>query len=558
MSSLISILCQHQLLTPEQSSEARTLCEKETIPAVVALNKLGYFTFDQLSAHISSLFSMPLTDIRAYNYEPVCHQMGLRKLICKHSALPVELNGNELLVAVSDPCNSQAEDDFRFATRYQIRLCLADYKSISGAIRHLYGQTDNSEELTGREIHEDELSGLVEASDETESSTTAEEDQAPVSRFISQVIEDAVRKGASDIHFEPYENHYRIRFRCDGILIETQKPAPQLARRLAARIKILSKLDIAERRIPQDGRIKLKTGRGNLVDLRVSTLPTLWGEKVVLRILDSHQASLDIKQLGFSDKQIALYSEALKKPQGMILITGPTGSGKTVSLYTGLNILNSPELNISTAEDPVEINLPGINQVQINRKIHFDFAQALRAFLRQDPDVVMVGEIRDSETAAIAIRAAQTGHLVLSTLHTNSAIEAVTRLGNLGTENFDIASSLSLVIAQRLVRRLCPHCKQKQNFPQELLKELSISKHTVLYQAKKEGCTECNGGYSGRVGIYEVINCDSQLRSLIAQGASYEQLETVAISSGMKTLKESGLDKLKQGATSYAEIQRVL
>ncbi|MCL4164251.1 UNVERIFIED_CONTAM: hypothetical protein GTU68_020682, partial [Idotea baltica] len=362
------------------------------------------------------------------------------------------------------------------------------------------------------------------------------QDDSPVSRFINQILVDAARKGASDIHFEPYEENYRVRLRCDGILVEIQQPASHLSRRLSARLKILAKLDIAERRLPQDGRIKLRLNDELAIDMRVSTLPTLWGEKIVLRLLDSSAANLDIDKLGYSEDQKALYLNALKRPQGMILMTGPTGSGKTVSLYTGLRVLNTTERNISTAEDPVEINLCGINQVQVTPKIGFGFAEALRSFLRQDPDVVMVGEIRDLETAEIAIKASQTGHLVLSTLHTNSAAETVTRLSHMGIEPFNLASSLSLIIAQRLARRLCDHCKA----------------------ATSQGCNECNQGYSGRVGIYEVMPFSDQLKNSLIDKPNALAIENLARREGMRTLQESGLDKLLEGTTSYQELQRVL
>ncbi len=379
-----------------------------------------------------------------------------------------------------------------------------------------------------------------------------------MSRYINQILLDAVRKGASDIHFEPYEDSYRVRLRCDGILVEIQQPAHHLSRRLAARLKILSKLDIAERRLPQDGRIKLKIGTNTAIDMRVSTLPTLWGEKIVLRLLDSSEASLNIDALGYNDTQKQQYLNALHRPQGLILMTGPTGSGKTVSLYTGLKLLNTAEVNIATAEDPVEINLSGINQVQVQPQIGFGFAQALRAFLRQDPDIVMVGEIRDIETAEIAVKAAQTGHLVLSTLHTNSAAESVARLSNMGVEPFNIASSLSLIIAQRLARRLCNHCKIAYQVDHTQAIGLELTLGETLYRASSDGCSECNNGYVGRVGIYEVMSFTPTLSQAIAQGTSIQTLEQLARSEGMATLKESGLEKLRLGITSVSELQRVL
>ncbi|WP_256934067.1 type IV-A pilus assembly ATPase PilB, partial [Vibrio parahaemolyticus] len=409
-----------------------------------------------------------------------------------------------------------------------------------------------------KEINQEELASLVDVgADEIDNIEDLSQDESPVSRYINQILLDAVRKGASDIHFEPYEKMYRVRLRCDGILIETQQPPNHLSRRLSARIKILSKLDIAERRLPQDGRIKLKLNQDTAIDMRVSTLPTLFGEKIVLRLLDSSSASLDIDKLGYSEQQKQLYLEALRRPQGMILMTGPTGSGKTVSLYTGLNILNKPEINISTAEDPVEINLSGINQVQVQPKIGFGFAEALRSFLRQDPDVVMVGEIRDLDTAEIAIKASQTGHLVLSTLHTNSAAETIIRLSNMGVESFNLASSLSLIIAQRLARKLCPYCKQPQEHTVQL-QHLGIQTTDNIFRANPDGCNECTHGYSGRTGIYEVMRFDESLSEALIKGASVHELEKLAIANGMSTLQMSGIEKLKQGITSFSELQRVL
>ncbi len=369
---------------------------------------------------------------------------------------------------------------------------------------------------------------------------------------------DAVRRKASDIHFEPYEHNYRIRFRCDGILHQHLTPPASLSRRLSTRLKVMSKLNIAERRQPQDGRIKLKLSDTLAIDLRVSTLPTLWGEKVVLRILDSSSANLDINILGYNDKQKSDYLTALERPQGMILITGPTGSGKTVSLYTGLNILNTDERNISTAEDPVEINLPGINQVQINQQVGLSFADALRSFLRQDPDIVMVGEIRDLETASIAVKAAQTGHLVLSTLHTNSAAETITRLTNMGVEDFNLASSLSLIIAQRLARRLCKSCKHPHPLDEITCQRLNVPLNTTVYQANNAGCDDCNKGYAGRVGIYEVMVFSREIAEALMANATALQLEDIAVKQGMQRLKDSGVEKLLEGVTSQSELQRVL
>ncbi|EPF2929819.1 type IV-A pilus assembly ATPase PilB [Vibrio navarrensis] len=557
--SLITILRQATLLSPTQEQACLEHLNASGASAPEVLLQLGFFQAEELTEHLSALFGLPPVELSHYDYQSVCNQLGLRELITRHQALPLQKNRSALILASADPTNLQAEDDFRFATGLQVEMVLADVKQLQGAIRRLYGRPLSQDNRSGlKEIHQDELANLVDvAADEVDNIEDLSQDSSPVSRFINQILLDAVRKGASDIHFEPYEAMYRVRLRCDGILVEVQQPPSHLSRRLSARLKILAKLDIAERRLPQDGRIKLKLNQSTAIDMRVSTLPTLFGEKIVLRLLDSSSSNLDIDKLGYSETQKQLYLNALRKPQGMILMTGPTGSGKTVSLYTGLNLLNRPEVNISTAEDPVEINLPGINQVQVQPKIGFGFAQALRSFLRQDPDIVMVGEIRDLETAEIAIKAAQTGHLVLSTLHTNSAAETIVRLSNMGIASFNLASSLSLIIAQRLARRLCRHCKQPQHLS-PALQELGLNQQDGLYRANPQGCNECNQGYSGRVGIYEVMPFDDAMAEALIKGASVQSLEMLARKNGMLTLRESGLEKVKQGITSIEELQRVL
>ncbi|WP_281516462.1 type IV-A pilus assembly ATPase PilB [Vibrio parahaemolyticus] len=558
LTNLSTVLRQKGLLTFSQEESLIEQVKASGISMPEALLSSGLFTSSELAEHLSSLFGLNQPELSQYEYASLCQQLGLRELITRHNALPLHRTPSTLLLAVADPTNQQAEDDFRFATGLQVELVLADFRELSTAIRRLYGRSLSHEKSGLKEINQEELASLVDVgADEIDNIEDLSQDESPVSRYINQILLDAVRKGASDIHFEPYEKMYRVRLRCDGILIETQQPPNHLSRRLSARIKILSKLDIAERRLPQDGRIKLKLNKDTAIDMRVSTLPTLFGEKIVLRLLDSSSASLDIDKLGYSEQQKQLYLEALRRPQGMILMTGPTGSGKTVSLYTGLNILNKPEINISTAEDPVEINLSGINQVQVQPKIGFGFAEALRSFLRQDPDVVMVGEIRDLDTAEIAIKASQTGHLVLSTLHTNSAAETIIRLSNMGVESFNLASSLSLIIAQRLARKLCPYCKQPQEHTVQL-QHLGIQTTDNIFRANPDGCNECTHGYSGRTGIYEVMRFDESLSEALIKGASVHELEKLAIANGLSTLQMSGIEKLKQGITSFSELQRVL
>ncbi|EKO3830222.1 type IV-A pilus assembly ATPase PilB [Vibrio harveyi] len=558
LTNLSTVLRQAGILTFSQEESLLEQAKASGISMPEALLSSGFFQSHELTEHLSSIFGLSCTSLSQYEYSSLCQKLGLRDLITRHNALPLNRTSSTLILAVADPTNLQAEDDFRFATGLQVELVLADFKELTAAIRRLYGRALGQEKSGLKEINQDELAGLVDiGEDEIENIEDLSQDESPVSRYINQILLDAVRKGASDIHFEPYESMYRVRLRCDGILIEIQQPPSHLSRRLSARIKILSKLDIAERRLPQDGRIKLKLNQDTAIDMRVSTLPTLFGEKIVLRLLDSSSAALDINKLGYSDHQKQLYLEALRRPQGMILMTGPTGGGKTVSLYTGLSILNKTEINISTAEDPVEINLPGINQVQVQPKIGFGFAEALRSFLRQDPDVVMVGEIRDLDTAEIAIKASQTGHLVLSTLHTNSAAETVIRLSNMGVESFNLASSLSLIIAQRLARKLCPHCRQPQE-PNSQLQHIGITSTEDIFQANPDGCNECTQGYSGRTGIYEVMKFDESLSNALIKGASVHELEKLAIANGMQTLQMSGIEKLKQGVTSFSELQRVL
>jgi type IV pilus assembly protein PilB len=480
-----------------------------------------------------------------------------QKLIEKHHALPVYVQAKTLYIAMSDPTNVGALEDFGFSFSMHTEALLVEEVFLQAAIDSLLESDEDAlDEMDMGDIDDIE----VDESDSRLDEAQGVDDDAPIVKYINGILVDAVRKGASDLHFEPYEKKYRIRFRIDGILKEVATPPVNLANRFSARLKVMSKLDIAERRLPQDGRIKLKISSKRSIDLRVSTLPTMWGEKIVMRILDSSAAALDIDKLGYSDEQKAKYLAALDKPQGMILITGPTGSGKTVSLYTGLNILNTVERNISTAEDPVEINLTGINQVQINNKAGLTFASALRSFLRQDPDIVMVGEIRDLETAEIGIKAAQTGHLVLSTLHTNSASETLTRLLNMGVPAFNIASSVSLIIAQRLARRLCPECKVEDSYTDVELKKIGfnagdIEKGFTLY--KPVGCSKCSDGYKGRVGIYEVMQMSDNIGHIILNEGNAMQIASVAEAEGMYTLRQSALHQAIAGITSLKEVTRV-
>jgi len=468
----------------------------------------------------SEEFGLPVLDLSTFDFELAPSDVVNLGLIEKHRILPLFKRGNRLFVAQSDPSLISAVDEIKFNTGMTVESVLVEEDKLSAAVDRLLSSSDTSlEDAFG------ELDGSLDdidledpdSRDKEQETDSAPGDDAPIVRFVNKILLDAIRIGASDVHFEPYEKRYRVRYRTDGVLKEVSQPPINLAGKIAARLKVMSQMDISERRIPQDGRIKMKISKNKAIDFRVNTLPTLWGEKIVLRILDPTSAKLGIDALGYEEDQKQLYLEALSNPQGMILVTGPTGSGKTVSLYTGLNILNVEGTNISTAEDPVEINLEGINQVNVNNKVGLDFASALRSFLRQDPDVVMVGEIRDLETAQIAIKAAQTGHLVLSTLHTNSAAETLTRLANMGVPAFNIATSVSLIIAQRLARRLCSHCKQPANIPNEALTEAGFDSEQIesgeFYHPV--GCAHCNGGYKGRVGIYEVVKVTDAVSRII-------------------------------------------
>lgn len=558
---LLVSLIRAGIIQDDQSGllQDRARSEKKTLVTYLIDNDI--VTSSQLAEICEQEYGIPLLDLDAFDLGEIPQKYLNAKLIEKHHALPIYTQGNTLYIAVSDPTNVTALEDFGFTFSLHTEALLVDERKLQYAINRLMEPTeDEFSKSMGDDAIGDLEVGDVDDARLQETAETNSEDDAPIVKYINKVLIDAVRKGASDLHFEPYEKKYRIRFRIDGILYEIATPPVNLANRFSARLKVMARLDIAERRLPQDGRIKLRLAKNKSIDLRVSTLPTMWGEKVVLRILDSSAASLNIDMLGFDDKQKKLYLDTLAKPQGMILVTGPTGSGKTVSLYTGLNILNTSELNISTAEDPVEINLPGINQVQINPKAGLSFASALRSFLRQDPDVVMVGEIRDLETAEIAIKAAQTGHLVLSTLHTNSAAETLTRLLNMGVPAFNVASSVTLIMAQRLARRLCPHCKQSHHIPDSELLEMGytqqeVSEGITLY--KPVGCEECSNGYKGRVGIYEMLSMSENIANLIMEGGNSLQIADMAIKEGMMTLYRSGLEKARMGITSLAEVNRV-
>ncbi|OEG75057.1 type IV-A pilus assembly ATPase PilB [Shewanella colwelliana] len=557
---LSTLFIRKHLLSEEQMSSAiaKSRQSKQSLVSTIVFEKL--ISAREIAELCYEEYGTPLLDLNEFDVSSIPEDFLNRKLIEKHKCLPLFKRGNRLYIGTSDPTNIAALEDFQFSAGLHAEAILVEDDKLTIALEKVLEEDISALDLDG--IDEDSLSGIeiTDTDKRHEEQQGESSDDAPIVIYINKILTDAIRKGASDLHFEPYEKRYRIRFRIDGILHEVSEPPVNLSGRISARLKVMSKLDIAERRVPQDGRIKMKLSRTKSIDFRVSTLPTIWGEKIVMRILDSSSAQLGIEKLGYEDDQRKLYEEMLAKPQGMILVTGPTGSGKTVSLYTGLNILNTEERNISTAEDPVEINLEGVNQVHINLKAGLTFASALRSFLRQDPDVVMVGEIRDLETAEIAIKAAQTGHLVLSTLHTNSAAETLTRLINMGVPGYNIASSVNLIIAQRLSRRLCPECKQPEEVPEhELLRlgftQAQIDEGFTVY--KPVGCDLCSGGYKGRVGIYEVMKMSDEIARTIMEGGNSLQIATQAKEQGMRDLRDSGLRKVVAGVTSIAEINRV-
>lgn len=503
-------------------------------------------------------FGLPVFDLSAMDLEYASLTLVDEKLITKHSAVPLFKRGNKLFVALSSPTNTQALDEFKFNTGLSTEPVLVQEDQLAVLIDKAVNAMDsNMDDMLDDDLADLDIGG---EEDQQPTATQADTEDAPVVKYVNKILLDAINKGASDIHFEPYEKRYRVRYRIDGILSEVASPPINIAAKLTARVKVMSRMDISERRVPQDGRIKLKLSKKRAIDFRVNTCPTLFGEKVVLRILDPSSAQLGIDALGYEPDQKDLYMKALSNPYGMILVTGPTGSGKTVSLYTGLNILNVPETNISTAEDPAEINLEGINQVNVNDKVGLTFAEALKAFLRQDPDIIMVGEIRDLETASIAIKAAQTGHLVLSTLHTNDAPQTLTRLLNMGVPAFNIATSVNLIIAQRLGRRLCSECKTPDKLPKEvLLKEgftqEDLKEEPTIYKAV--GCDKCTNGYKGRVGIYQVMTISEEMGRLIMGGANSLDLADQAAKEGIDDLRRSALKKIKQGLISLEEANRV-
>lgn len=550
-------LVEEGVISAEDMRSALAHAKQEKIDIVAELINQQQLSPTVIAETISVEFGEPLFDISAYDPAQILRDVIDEKLITKHRILPIFKNSSILYVATSNPTNIEAIDAVRFSTKLNIETIIVEHNKLEKLIEQNF-----TEESTFEFDDDFDLDVDVDTSDPNkEDEESNKGDEAPIVKYINKLLIDAIRMGASDLHFEPYEKIYRVRYRVDGVLRQIATPPLQLANRLSSRLKVMSQMDISEKRVPQDGRIKLKLSKNKAIDFRVNSLPTLFGEKLVLRILDPSSAMLGIDALGYEPEQKELFMQALDKPQGMLLITGPTGSGKTVSLYTGLNILNREDTNISTAEDPVEINLQGINQVNVNNKVGLTFSAALKSFLRQDPDIVMVGEIRDLETAEIAIKAAQTGHMVMSTLHTNSAPETLTRLRNMGVPSFNIATSVNLVIAQRLARRLCSQCKKPAEIPQQSLLEMGFTE-TDLQQPEFQiyepvGCNECREGYKGRVGIYEVMKVTPEISRIIMEDGNALEIADASARAGFNNLRRSGLIKVMQGVTSLQEVNRV-
>jgi type IV pilus assembly protein PilB len=559
LSGLPRRLVQDGIVTEEVVQQATEAARKEKLPLVAYLVANGKADSRAVAVAASHEFGVPLLDLDAIEIDLDTLRAVDQKLVNKHRVLPLIKRGQRLFLGVSDPTNLQAIDDVKFQTTLRIDPVVVEEDKLEERITKALEAVDTT--MSALDDEDLDLDNLDISGDDVEDEASRDDiEDAPVVRFVNKVLLDAIKRGASDVHFEPYEKIFRVRTRLDGVLSEVAQPPVALANKVCARLKVMSRLDIAERRVPQDGRIKMRLSKNRAIDFRVNTCPTLFGEKIVLRILDPSSAKLGIDALGYDEFQKTMYQKHLDKPYGMILVTGPTGSGKTVSLYTGLNLLNTVDRNISTAEDPCEINLPGINQVNVNPKVGLTFASALKAFLRQDPDVIMVGEIRDLETAEIAIKAAQTGHLVLSTLHTNDAPRTLTRLVDMGVKPYAIATSVSLIIAQRLARRLCDNCKEVRDVPREALLKEGFETQAIedgLTIFGPVGCKSCNDGYKGRLGIFQVMEVSEKMGRIIMEGGNAMTIADQAVAEGVLDLRGAGLNKVKDGLTSLEEINRV-
>ncbi len=555
------LLVREKLISLQQLRQAQEEQKKSGQNLGFALARLGYVNDEEITNFLSNQYRLPAVNLDEYEIDSEVIKIVGKDVCTKHGIVPVSRSGGSLIVAMSDPTNLHAIDDIKFLSGYNVEPVVASETSIAAAIERYYNAGPSYEEmLEDFDLEDEELDFDSTEEDDNALDLERASEDAPVVRLVNVLLLNAIKKGVSDIHVEPYEKRLRVRYRIDGVLAEEMSPPMKLKNALVSRLKIMARLDIAERRLPQDGRIKLKMGRGREMDFRVSSLPTMWGEKVVLRLLDKGNLQLDMSKLGFDPKPQADFQWAIDQPWGMVLVTGPTGSGKTTTLYSALSSLNQPGINISTAEDPVEYNLHGINQCQMHDDIGLNFAAALRSFLRQDPDVIMVGEIRDFETAEISVKAALTGHMVLSTLHTNDAPATISRLLNMGVEPFLITASVNLVLAQRLGRRICGDCKEPFEYEKDVLLDLGCSeeqlKDVTLYRGS--GCNTCGGsGYKGRVALYEVMKFTEPLRELVLQGASTAELKMAAIKGGMATLRMSGIQKILEGVTTPEEVARV-
>jgi type IV pilus assembly protein PilB len=559
------LLVRENLISLQQLQQAQEEQRKSGGRLGYNLTKLGYIEENELTQFLSKQYGVPAINLSEFEIDAEVIRLVPREVAEKHQVIPVNRAGASLIVAMADPSNIFAIDDLKFLTGYNIEVVVASDGAIRDAIEKYYGeQSEQQRELNYDEVmaefDEDEIEVGAEDNDDNVVDLERSAEDAPVVKLVNLILIDAIKKGASDIHIEPYEKDFRVRYRIDGMLYEMMKPPQKLRNAIISRLKIMARLDIAERRLPQDGRIKLKLGKGREMDYRVSTLPTLFGEKIVMRLLDKGNLQLDMTKLGFEPKPLGLFKSAIKKPYGMVLVTGPTGSGKTTTLYSALSELNKSTVNISTAEDPVEYNLHGINQVQMNDDIGLNFATALRAFLRQDPNIIMVGEIRDFETAEIAIKAALTGHLVISTLHTNDAPSTVSRLLNMGIEPFLVTASLNLILAQRLARKICGECKAPLDLPEQALIDIQVKPQDIgSFQIfKGQGCGTCSEtGFKGRVAIYEVMDFVDELKEFVINGASAAELKAESIRLGMQTLRMSAINKFKEGVTTIEEVTRV-
>jgi type IV pilus assembly protein PilB len=560
------LLVKEKVISSEQLDQALKVQKESSGRLGSVLVKLGFLSDEEVTNFLSRQYGVPAINLSYFEIDPAVVKLIPYETAKRYQILPLSRVGSSLTIAMVDPTNVFAMDDIKFMTGFNIEPVVASESSIMGGIEKAYGSTQEEDlEKVMASIGEAEADVELSATDEEELALEDLEkaaDEAPIVKLVNLILTDAVKRGASDIHMEPYEKEYRVRFRIDGMLQTIMSPPMKLKDAITSRIKIMAKLDISEKRLPQDGRIMLKMavhGKKKQLDYRVSTLPTLWGEKIVMRLLDKENLRLDMTKLGFEQESLTKFERAILKPYGMVLVTGPTGSGKTNTLYSSIARLNQPDTNIMTAEDPVEFQLPGVNQVQMKESIGLNFAAALRAFLRQDPNIILVGEIRDFETAEIAIKAALTGHLVLSTLHTNGAPETISRLMNMGIEPFLVATSVHMIVAQRLVRRICAECGEEQDVPQQTLIEAGYSPQEAktIKIKKGKGCGTCNNtGYKGRCGLYEVMEVDDELRELILVGASALELKKKAIERGMITLRRSGLIKVMGGMTTLEEVAR--